>query len=688
MLLPEQMTKILIVGSKDRLRDTIEELYRLEQIHPIDFSSEEEGFSLGAPLPEASETSQRLLKLRAVSKDLAVVDKPMKEKMGKDRIHNEIDEALVTFEAEVRGAVETRDQTQNRKHDLEASKKLLEPFVPLGIDLDLYHGYDSIVVFTGNAKTDIEPAISGAIKNYELFKSDESDLIALFVAKAEAPEAQKVLVQEGFIEMPAPAGKGSPSEALKAIDVEVEALDKSLQDAEEKVTKLREKHEEFILASDEELSIEVEKAEFPLRAGATAHAFAIDAWIPSSSLEAVKSGLISKVGDDIHIEVVEDKITRKEHVHAEEAIAGTREAHVKEEPPSKLTAKKPVGMFTHLTELISIPKYGEIDPTNILAITFPLFFGLMVGDLAYGIGFMILGWVGFRHVRSEDWKSISTMLFFGGVWATIFGLFLFGEAFGMHFAPQWQLEPGFTIEQLKQLYPYGNELSWSSMLQTNLTFTLGPIPFGVYNKLNDVKMLLYIAVWIGIAHLFIGYCLGLYNETIRHGFKHAFMHKVSWLLILLGGAFMLPYVIDLLILSQPVGLLDYRLIIAIVLIVVGIVIAFRAEGGQSILELPGLMSNVVSYTRLTAIGMAKAGMALAFNLIAIEMLAPLGIIGVIGAIAVFTLGHLMIFVLAVLSAGIHGIRLHYVELFQKFFTGGGSKFDPLRIVRKYTSEVK
>jgi V/A-type H+-transporting ATPase subunit I len=84
--------------------------------------------------------------------------------------------------------------------------------------------------------------------------------------------------------------------------------------------------------------------------------------------------------------------------------------------------------------------------------------------------------------------------------------------------------------------------------------------------------------------------------------------------------------------------------------------------------------------------MSKAGMALAFNMIAIEMIAPMGGIAIIAAIAVFMIGHLMIFILAVISAGIHGIRLHYVELFQKFYEGGGLAFNPLKIVRKYTSE--
>jgi V/A-type H+-transporting ATPase subunit I len=157
-------------------------------------------------------------------------------------------------------------------------------------------------------------------------------------------------------------------------------------------------------------------------------------------------------------------------------------------------------------------------------------------------------------------------------------------------------------------------------------------------------------------------------------------------MILLGGAFLFLFIIDMLILSKPVGFDDPRMIIGLALLLPGIIISYRGEGGQAILELPALMSNVVSYTRLAAIGMSKAGMALAFNMIAIEMIAPIGGVAIIAAIAIFMIGHLMIFILAVISAGIHGIRLHYVELFQKFYEGGGLVFNPLRIVRKYTSE--
>jgi V/A-type H+-transporting ATPase subunit I len=95
----------------------------------------------------------------------------------------------------------------------------------------------------------------------------------------------------------------------------------------------------------------------------------------------------------------------------------------------------------------------------------------------------------------------------------------------------------------------------------------------------------------------------------------------------------------------------------------------------------------MSYSRLAAIGMSKAGMALAFNMIAIEMIAPGGGVMIAVAFAIFAVGHMMIFILAVISAGLHGIRLQYVEFFTKFYEGGGLKFNPLRIRRKYTMEV-
>jgi len=179
------------------------------------------------------------------------------------------------------------------------------------------------------------------------------------------------------------------------------------------------------------------------------------------------------------------------------------------------------------------------------------------------------------------------------------------------------------------------------------------------------------------------------------------MERGSWLLILTGGVFLLMYMVQLLIVPWlfSSSLAMIFLVLGVVTLVPGILILLKAEGPTSILELPGLLSNIISYARLAAVGMSKAGLALAFNTIAFQTILGFNpqasqaatftnasIVLIIVAVAILIVGHLTVFILGILSAGMHGIRLHYVELFQKFYEGGGVKFNPLRIVRKRTIE--
>ncbi len=490
---------------------------------------------------------------------------------------------------------------------------------------------------------------------------------------------QKVLIQSGYTDVPAPSGKGEPAQEIKRLDEEYALESKTLEEANKKIADLREKHQSFILASDEHLSIVVEKAETPIRLGTTAHAFAMDGWVPSTDVVAIEKELSAKLGGNVLLEVIGEAARAEKHTP--EHTPGLPHKEPEEKVPTLQRNGKTVKRFEFLTDLISVPRYNEIDPSTILAITFPIFFGLMVGDMGYGIPFIILGVLGLMKCKSKEWRTIATMLFYGGIWATLFGFFLFGEAFGLHFAP------------------LPNQMTWSSLIGYDIPSKLfGFIPLGIYSKLDDVKILLWIAIWIGIVHLYLGFGLGFYNKVLRHGMKHAVMEKGSWLLILTGGTFLLVYIVDLLIapwlLSDTIALVF--LILGIATLVPGVLMVFVAEGPTSILELPGLMSNIISYARLAAIGMSKAGLALAFNTIAFETIlgyqigtgwpAQLSIILIVVAVLILIVGHLTVFILGILSAGMHGIRLHYVELFQKFYEGGGVKFNPLKIVRKRTSE--
>ncbi|MEI6795859.1 MAG: V-type ATP synthase subunit I [Methanomassiliicoccales archaeon] len=707
------MNRILITGSRNSLKDTVDSLYASESLHLIDFPADDlNGFKLGNPLPSASSASHRLLKIRALAKDLEIDPSAMEiEAYDTYKVDSEYDSTVAEIEVALASVLEVKNQAQTAMSDLEAERKALEPFESIDLPLELYRGYSSLTVFTGYVKSDVQASLGG-LKAYDLQKSADGRFITLFVAKAEAAEAQKILAQIGFTESPAPVATGTPSVRLKAIEVEKTANGKKLEESTAKVAELCTKYAPFLVACDEQYSIVVEMAEVPLRVGVTDHSFVMDGWVPVSGMAAVEKELKARVGDKVHFEVLETKTRKEVHPHdahpkakkkkkkqVEAAAPEVHEEHVAhvapeaEVAPSKISHGKTVGKFQYLVELVSIPKYQEVDPAFIVAITFPLFFGLMVGDIGYAIPFVILGALGLKKCTTKEWRTISTMLFFGGLWATLFGFVLFGEAFGLHFAARW------TTGASHIIYPYGNEMTWASLLQVNVPHSIGPIPLGVYSKLGSVKILLFIAVLIGFAHLFMGLCVGFYNKKIRYGMKHAVLEKGSWMLILVGGLFLLLWIVNTLLapglLTDSVAQLC--MIMGLVLLLPGIVLLLIGEGGTGLVELPGLMSNIVSYTRLAAIGMSKAGLALAFNTIAFVTIAgwsettasftgDVGIVMIIAMCLIFMVGHLTIFILAIMSAGIHGIRLHYVELFGKFYEGGGLKFNPLRVVRKYTKE--
>ncbi len=696
MFLPEPMSRILVVGTKDKLPATVNLLYSLEKVHVIDFSPETEGFTLGAPLPEASDASHKLLKLRSAEKDLDIVPVKGGECMPVSKVKADLGSTVAEIESDVQSVAESKNTRQGQLNEMEGRLAALRPYRSIPLDLEAYRGYSCLSVITGNVHSDPEPGLRDALNGeYELFTTEDGTFIALFVPIAMAEEAQRVLAQYGFSQTAVPDGTGNPREVASKLEADISCARKDLEETEQKLSELREKHAAAILASDEYLSIEVEKAELPIRMGASAHSFILEAWVPTRSFDDICKAFSDSFGDSIHIEVLENK-ERKHHEepaeeHEDVGMFATDEGNepASEEAPVSLKHGKLAGRFTYFTNLYSTPSYNEIDPTILLSIFFPLFFGFMVGDVGYAIPFIILGALGLKMCVSKDWRAIATMLFYGGLWSAFFGLFLFGDMMGIEFT---------------NVHSGGSEgmwsVTWAELLGIDIPhtlFTIGgfDVNLGYVTKLGNVTLLLYATLWVGLAHLIFGLILGMYNIAIRHGIKHAIMEKGSWLMIFLGFACLLPVIIDVfisghdLIITENIGFL-----LGIGLFIAGLVLAVVGEGGIVLMEIPEVLSNVISYARLAAIGMSKAGMALAFNYMSIGMLAA-GVGGaasatdvliLIAALAIFVVGHLMIFIMAIISAGIHGIRLQYVEFFKKFYTGGGLEFNPLKINRKYTVE--
>lgn len=325
-----------------------------------------------------------------------------------------------------------------------------------------------------------------------------------------------------------------------------------------------------------------------------------------------------------------------------------------EKPPVKIKSSALVRPFGVITQLYSLPNPRGIDPNPYMAPFFFVFFGIMISDAGYGlvmagVCFFILKKYKLRGMT----KQLIALLFLGGISTIIWGA-LFGSWFG-------------------DIIPVVVKLI------TGKVFIIKPLWF---NPLEDPMKMLLFAFALGLIHIFSGMALNAYR----------FIKSGKWLDAIFDVGFWYMLIIGLLVMLVSFEIGKYLSIIGALGLVLtqgrnekGIIKKI-STGVLSLYNITAYFSDVLSYSRLLALGLATGVIASVINIMG--SLVYGNIIGIIVMVVIFIGGHLFNLAINALGAYVHSSRLQYIEFFGKFYESGGKAFNPTYMETKYVDILK
>ena len=422
-------------------------------------------------------------------------------------------------------------------------------------------------------------------------------------------------------------------------------------------------------------------------------------YLPSEKKEEIHKGLLEKFEDKITIESIDIKkhkfVSFKEttdHVHSGKLKEEKDDTESKEESTEHEEKKKDlrdsaptimrnnflVRPFETITKMYGVPTYSEIDPTPIIAITFPILFGIMFGDMGHGLVLIIsglVGWLVFRNKKGKDFLNFCWIILYCGIGAVLMG-FLYGEFFGMH-----------EIKLLNTVFMHLEPV------------TIPIINISLNNPLNNIMTVFKFAVIIGVFHLNLGWFVQFLNYWNQSRKFLGFTDSLVKIILLTGGTILIfTYGFDIYTWLEPPYPILLPLVPGILLIVLkpfgkifhlsylkeesigGLIGEGTMEAFETLLS---IMSNAASYIRLLALALAHISLMVAIiamgNLVQGE-----GIVNDIVSIFGSIFGNMLVILLEGLLVFINAIRLHFYEFFFKFYQGSGVNYIPFYLNDNYS----
>ncbi len=656
------MAKINIYGLKSDRKGILEHIQHMGIVDIRNFLSDADDFEK----TDMSQSRARLSKTRSdIESALEVINKysPKKKPMfsflsGNERLDKKAwDNAVKLKEVTLsvaqkileleKESIELSSEIVSIKNNIETIKQWENIDFPLSLNgtkkTSAFIGTFPDKKHIGELEKNFNELASEQMKEQiyiEIINSSEAFTNAFVICRKEfRAEFELILKKMGFVNAP-PICDCVPSDKISELEKRIKDAKNKIQQNEEELFKLAKKRKNLEIMFDY-FSARISKYETIEKLGQSKKTFVLTGFVPLRDVEKLEKN------------IVENFSAAFEWVQAQG-----------EDVPVLLENGAFSAPLEGVLETFSLPGHGEVDPTSIMAVFYYFLFGLMLSDAAYGILMVLICFIALKFflTMKTGMKKALKMYFYCGISTTFWGI-MFGGYFGD------------AIQVISKTF-------------FNKEVFIKPLWFSPINE--PMKMLMF-SFAVGIVHLFAGLGMRFYLLVKQKRYKDAIYDVVFWYL-LVGGAIVFLMSTQMFIDIAGLGFTLPQIAgktAAIIAIVgaIGIVLTggrssknpFKklAKGLYELYNVTGYLSDILSYSRLLALGLATGVIANVFNKMG-SMLGG-GVFGAIGFTIIFLIGHTLNIGINLLGAYVHTNRLQFVEFFGKFYEGGGVKYSPLKI---------
>ncbi len=475
-------------------------------------------------------------------------------------------------------------------------------------------------------------------------REKQQTTVFLLGLKRDEGKLDAILRSMGFSSPPSPT-QMPPAQQANEWEQKIQKLEEDIAHNQKAIQELSAFRDDIQFAEDY-YAMRIEKYRTISQLAQSKHTFLVEGYLPARNAAALERELAERFPVAVEVETPEEK----------------------EDTPVLLHNNRFAAPVEPVLENYSLPKRGEVDPSFVMAIFYYIFFGMMLSDAAYGLIMVIVcGLVLHKKKNMEPRMRKSIQMFYYCGYTTIFWGVLFGSYFG-------------------------NAVDMIAATFFHTTVTIPPLWF---IPMNEPMRLLVFSFLLGIIHLFTGLGVQLYQLFRAKKYKDV-LYDVGFWYLLVGGGIIYLLSMDMI---KDMLALNFVLppivgIIAAVCAGIGAVGIIATAGRDSknpfkrflkglygLYNISGYLSDILSYSRLLALGLATGVIASVFN----QMGAMVGdgVLGAIVFVLVFVIGHTLNIAINLLGAYVHTNRLQYVEFFGKFFEGGGRAFAPFSANTKY-----